>query len=129
MTKTVENGFAGYPGCGKPGLLVTLLHNPVTAGKKHSGYAMNWFFGIRSNYQATAALWGWGGPLGVKLPAELRGRLEATNASIQGRECNLLEMLSEFREYSQFKNGRGNGIERGCEPRCSPCFLPRGICS
>jgi hypothetical protein len=37
VTREWNHGFAGYPGWGKPGLLVTLLDNPVTAGKKHAG--------------------------------------------------------------------------------------------
>ncbi len=61
LTSAADNRFAAYPGRGKPGLMVTLLHNPLFEGKTHSGYAMGWFFGISSNYQATAAVWGWGG--------------------------------------------------------------------
>ena len=40
--------------------MVTLRHNPVMEGKAHSGYAMGWFFGVSSNSQASAAVWGWG---------------------------------------------------------------------
>src|SRR5262249_5179209 len=106
VTRAAENGFAGYPGRGKPGLLVTLLHNPVTPRKTHSGFAVGWFFGIRSNYQATAAVWGWGGSQGVKLPEELVRLLE-TRPRDQGQTKNLVELLREYRDYSQFKDERG----------------------
>jgi hypothetical protein len=72
VTNAANGGFAGYPGRGRPGLVVTLLHNPVLPGRTHAGYAVGWFFGIRANYQAAAAVWGWGGPLSVKLPEPLR---------------------------------------------------------
>jgi hypothetical protein len=107
VTTVAKNGFAGYPGRGKPGLMVTLLHNPVTEGKTHSGYAMGWFFNIRSNYQASAAVWGWGGALGVKLPDVLQRRLEASETIIQGQSRNLLELLREYRDYRQYKNANG----------------------
>ena len=107
VTSAADNGFAGYPGRGKPGLLVTLLHNPVAAAKSHSGYAMGWFFGISSNYQATAAVWGWGGSLGVKLPEELQPQLASAETTIRGQTRNLLDMLREYRDYSQFKDVQG----------------------
>jgi hypothetical protein len=107
VTRAANNGFAGYPGHGTPGLMVTLLHNPVTEGKTHAGYAMGWFFDIRSNYQASAAVWGWGGALGVKLPQELQRRLEASQTIIHGQSRNLLELLREYREYGQFRNAQG----------------------
>jgi hypothetical protein len=107
VTDAAHNGFAGYPGRGTPGLLVTLLHNPVLPGKNHSGYALGWFFGIESNYQAAAAVWGWGGALGVKLPEELCRRLQSTTASIRGQTRNLLELLADYRDYSQFRDDQG----------------------
>jgi hypothetical protein len=107
VTSAANNGFASYPGRGRPGLMVTLLHNPVTEGKTHSGYAMGWFFDIRSNYQASAAVWGWGGAFGVKLPEELQRRLEANQTVIRGQSRNLLELLREYRDYRQFKNAEG----------------------
>ncbi len=107
VTTAANNGFAGYPGHGKPGLMATLLHNPVTAGKTHAGFAMGWFFDIRSNYQASAALWGWGGALGVKLPEELRRQLESSQETIHGQPTNLLELLREYRDYHQFKTAEG----------------------
>ncbi len=107
VTFAANNGFAGYPGHGKPGLMITLLHNPVMEGKTHSGYAMGWFFGISSNYQAAAAVWGWGGSRGVKLPAELQTRLESNQVTIHGQNRNLLELLCEYRDYNQFKNAEG----------------------
>ncbi len=107
VTSAANNGFAGYPGRGKPGLMVTLLHNPVVEGKTHSGYAMGWFFDIRSNYQASAAVWGRGGVLGVKLSEELQRRLEANQTIIHGQSRNLLELLRDYRDYRQFKNAKG----------------------
>jgi hypothetical protein len=107
VTTAANNGFAGYPGHGKPGLMVTLLHNPVAQGKTHSGYAMGWFFGISSNYQASAAVWGWGGDRGVKLPDELQIRLESSQTTIKGQSKNLLELLREYRDYGQFRNAEG----------------------
>jgi hypothetical protein len=107
VTNAANNGFAGYPGRGKPGLVVTLLHNPVVPGKTHSGYAVGWFFGISSNYQATAAVWGWGGPLGVKLPEPLHRELESRQVLVQGQATNLLELLRQYRDYSQFRDARG----------------------
>ena len=106
VTRAENNGFAGYPGRGKPGLLVTLLHNPVMAEKTHSGFAMGWFFGIRSNYQATAAVWGWGGKLGVKLPEELLRLLE-TRPEIHGQTKTLVDRLREYKDYRQFKDDQG----------------------
>jgi hypothetical protein len=107
VTKAANNGFAGYPGRGKPGLLVTLLHNPVTPGKTHSGYAIGWFFGISSNYQASAAVWGWGGPLEFKLPGPLLRDLAAREVSIRGQTTNLLELLRQFRDYDQYRGASG----------------------
>jgi hypothetical protein len=107
VTSAANNGFAGYPGHGKPGLIVTLLHNPVAEGKSHAGYAMGWFFGIRSNYQAADAVWGWGGARGVKLPDALQRQLESSRTMIHGQNKNLLELLSEYRDYRQFKNAEG----------------------
>jgi hypothetical protein len=107
VTSVANNGFAGYPGHGKLGLIVTLLHNPATEGKTHAGYAMGWFFGIASNFQASAAVWGWGGALGVKLPDELQERLKASQAVIRGQTRDLLELLREYRDYSQFRNEAG----------------------
>ncbi len=107
VTDAADNGFAGYPGRGKPGLMVTLLHNPVVERKTHSGYAMGWFFGISSNYQAAAAVWGWGGALGVKLPQELQQRLESRQTTIRDQTRNLLELLREYRDYGQFKDAGG----------------------
>src|SRR5207245_7351744 len=95
VTSAANNGFAGYPGRGKPGLMVTLLHNPVMAEKTHSGYAMGWFFGISSNYQAAAAVWGWGGVLGVKLPQELQQQWESRQTTIHGQARNWLELMSQ----------------------------------
>jgi hypothetical protein len=108
VTKAANNGFSGYPGRGQPGLLVTLLHNPVLPARAHSGYAVGWFFGISSNYQAAAALWGWGGPLGVKLPSELQRQLETRQADVGGQTTNLLELLRGYRDYGQFKDAQGN---------------------
>ncbi len=107
LTRAANNGFARYPGRGKPGLLVTLLHNPVRPEKTHSGFAMGWFFGIRSNYQATAAVWGWGGALGVKLPNALQGQLASSQTTIRGQARNLLELLGEYRDYGQFRDAGG----------------------
>jgi hypothetical protein len=87
--------------------MVTLLHNPVLERKTHSGYAMGWFFGISSNYQAAAAVWGWGGPLGVKLPQELQREVESRQTTIRGQVRNLLELLREYRDYNQFKDAGG----------------------
>jgi hypothetical protein len=83
------------------------LHNPVLPGRTHSGYAVGWFFGIRANYQAAAAVWGWGGPLGVKLPEPLQRDLESRQVLIGGQGTNLLELLRQYRDYSQFRNERG----------------------
>jgi len=108
VTTAAGGGFAGYPGRGQPGLLVTLLHNPVLAGKTHAGYAINWFFGIRSNYQASAAAWGWGGPLGVKLPQELSSQLSRLTVSIRGQVKTGLELLGEYRDYGLYKGAQGD---------------------
>ena len=123
LTREFNDGYKGYPGYGKPGLLVTLLHNPVVGGKKHSGYAMNWFFGIRSNYQATAAVWGWGGVLGVQLPEALCRRLEATTAIVGGQERSLLELLSDYRDYSQYKDEHGEWDREGLRATLQAMFL------
>ncbi len=108
VTTVQDNGFAGYPGWGKPGLMVTLLHNPVAERKTHSGYALGWFFGISSNYQATAAVWGWGGPQGVKLPLELQRQLQSRQTTSHGQSWNLLELLRDYRDYSQFRDAQGH---------------------
>ena len=107
VTAAANNGFAGYPGFGRPGLLVTLLHNPVRPGKKHAGYAVNWFFGISANYQAAQATWGWGGEHGVKLPLVLEQQLAATEATMHGQKKSLLTLLKEYRDYGQFKDENG----------------------
>jgi hypothetical protein len=83
------------------------LHNSVLPGKTHAGYAVGWFFGIRANYQAAAAVWGWGGPLGVKLPEPLCRELESRQVVVGGQATNLLELLRRYRDYSQFRNDRG----------------------
>ena len=108
VTDAADNGFAGYPGRGLPGLLATMLHNPVLAAKNHTGYAVNWFFGIRSNYQATAAQWGWGGSRGVRLPEPLLELLQSTRVKVGQEEKSLLTLLEEYRDYSQFRDEKGD---------------------
>jgi hypothetical protein len=123
VTRAADNGFAGYPGRGKPGLLVTLLHNPVQEGKRQSGYAMGWFFGIRRNYQAAAAVWGWGGPLGVRLPDEMREQLASRRTILGGQERNFLELLGEYRDYGQFKDAQGTWDRESRRATLSARFL------
>jgi hypothetical protein len=108
VTNAANNGFAGYPGRGLPGLVATVLHNPVLPGKNHSGYAVNWFFGIRSNYQAAAARWGWGGRRGVRLPEPLLELLRASKVTLGTVEKSLLTCLEEYRDYSQFRDEKGD---------------------
>jgi len=129
VTRAANNGFAGYPGRGQPGLLATLLHNPVLPGRPHSGYAVGWFFGISSNYQASAALWGWGGPLGVKLPAELQEQLAARPVALGEKSSNLLELLREYRDYSQFRDAQGNWDRPALRSTLLAKSIARGICS
>jgi len=123
VTSAADNGFSGYPGRGKPGLMATLLHNPVTASKSHSGYAMGWFFGVRSNYQATAAVWGWGGSLGVKLPGPLMSQLEAATTPIGEQTTSLLEMLRRYQDYSQFKDAQGQWHRQSLRSTLQAMFL------
>ncbi len=108
VTDAADNGFADYPGRGLPGLLATMLHNPVLAGKNHSGYAVNWFFGIRSNYQAAAAQWGWGGSRGVSLPEPLKELLRTIRVKGGQEDKSLLTFLEEYRDYSQFRDEKGD---------------------
>jgi len=107
LTTAANNGYAGYPGRGTPGLIVTLLHNPVSPQRKQAGFSVNWFFGIASNYQATAARWGWGGPLGVRLPLELTQQLQRQQVSIRGSTLSWLELLQQYRDYGQFRGEAG----------------------
>jgi len=108
LTTVANNGFAGYPGRGQPGLLVTMLVNPVSEGRTQAGFAVNWFFGIASNYQASAARWGWGGPLEVRLPPALLQQLEGRQADIGSEAKNWLTLLTAFRDYGQFRDEAGN---------------------
>jgi hypothetical protein len=107
VTQVFEGGFGGYPGRGKPGLLVTVLHNPLTAGKQHVGFAVGWFFGISSNYQASAAVWGWGGAQGVRLPERLMQLLRRHTTVIRGETKTGLELLGSYRDYNQYRGESG----------------------
>ena len=91
---------------------------PWWRGKNHGGYAVNWFFGISSNYQATQARWGWGGSRGVSLPEPLLDLLRATRVTLDHEDKSLLTCLEEYRETTVSSGTRTvTGTEHRWEPR------------
>jgi hypothetical protein len=104
VTRASGGGFASYPGRGVPGLYATILHNPVTEGKRHSGYAVGFFFGIRANNQASDADYGWGGTGGIRLPEPLQQALMARNYD---KQTTYVDLLRQYRDYRFFQTESG----------------------